>query len=403
MRAHSLVALFLAACCFVSASAQSNVAAAQKGLLQMPAAEMDTDVPAAVQQGIEVLKQALADASDGVMHRLPAGADAAAAKAAVVAALPPAAVGHDATPSAGGDADSKPAAGFYGGSLTVDVQQAEPSLLLLRESFGIMCGEDTLLLVYRAEGNAWHRVLRWQSDRYGQISGAFGDVYETRLLQPHRNGHPLLLAIHGTPWCTSTMSGFAMDVFELGAPGNKPMWHGDHSYRRADDLFQVKTTPDGFEIRTSVNSFGDERDSRVSRTGIIRYAVRPDGVHRVEPIALNAAESLEEWLDMPRNEAAEFADGPAASPLWKLFDTVTWHDKPEATDRPLPSYGSLHACRDDKRHFQMNVALQHYTGRKMIKEPSYFVQIVEVANGYRMHSAALQPDANCTGTDLLVK
>ena len=272
------------------------------------------------------------------------------------------------------------------------------------ERFDIACGSDNLLLVYRAHGGRWRRILLWDSGRYDQISGAFGDAFDTRILKPARNGHPLLLVLHGTPWCTSVMSGFGMDVFELGASRDRPFWHGSHDYRRDDDpSLTVRTTADGFEVRAPLQSF--LREGKVSRMGTMRYAVRGGGVHRVEPIAQNAIESVEEWLGMPCDEAREFADEQPGSLTWKMYDMLTWRGvKDAAIDRHWSTdYGAIRACKGSPKHFQAEVGTSRGYGAKEEHGTTYYVQMSQVVNGYRMHAVTSQPDASCTGADLMEK
>lgn len=122
------------------------------------------------------------------------------------------------------------------------------------------------------------------------------------------------------------MSAFAIDVLELGSPAAAaPLWHGEHGYRRADldPPLTVRPTVDGFEVRTSVSGGGDN----ISRKGVMRYSVTATGVHRVEPLAMNGRDSIVEWLELPRKEAAEFADESTGSLTWQMFQEFTYEGK----------------------------------------------------------------------------
>ena len=311
-----------------------------------------------------------------------------------------------------GNSDTnQPLAGLYGGELTISVKKPNPSLLLVQETFTIACGSDNVLLVYSNAGGSWKRVLLWQSKPYTSIGEAFGDTYETLLLGPEHNGHPLLLVLHGTPWCTSVMSGFSMDVLELGGPPNSvPFWHGEHGFRLdSEPPLSVRATTDGFEVRASVSTSG-ERVTRkgfpyavVSRKGVMRYAVTSGGIHRVEPIAMNAHDSVEEWLEMPRTEAAGFTDQPAGSLTWTMFDDFTYENKQWDAVRPLPGVVAVRACKDDPTHFQAGVTSELFdpAAKGSKPGPAYFVQLRHVPNGYRIHAVTATQDANCTGHDLM--
>jgi hypothetical protein len=414
--AASAFLLFTRGDCSYAQQVPTSVAAAQRRLLALAVPDqLDTNVPANIQVAIGNLKQSLALQTDAMIARLPSNATALMAKQQLSASLPPTSEGKvsDAQwrqreaakpgqPDSGRNADL--ALGLYGGELTIVTSQPTPSLLLVQETFDIACGSDTVLLVYSNASGTWKRSLLWQSKPYTEISGAFGDIYETLLLKPDYQGNPLLLVLHGTPWCTSTMSRFDMDAFELGAAtGGKPMWHGTHEYRRADldPPLSLRATTNGFEVRTSVSANG--RGDRIARRGVMRYAVGSDGIHRVEPIAMNAADSLDEWFEMPRTEAVAFADGPATSMTWTMFDDFTSLDKSKGANVPYPSIGAVRACKGDGDLFQAEVTSQIFgaSGSEQQSGPAFFVQLQQVSDGYRIHAVTRTPDSTCTGPDLM--
>lgn len=388
------------------AQQQPTAAEAQRQLLQLTVPDsMGTNVPTAVQHAIGKFKGSLVLQTDAVVTQLRANTTAASVKQHLSAIMPAPTVGKisDEQWREMGEQNSKqPIAGLYGGELTLSVSQPKSSLLLIQESFGIVCGNDTVLLVYGNTTGAWRRILLWESKPYAQISGAFGDTFETLLLKPEYDNHPLLLVLHGTPWCTSTMSAFDMDVLELGhSATDEPMWHGEHGYRRfdLDPPLKIRQTANGFEVRTNVSTSGDN----ISRKGVMRYSVRADGVHRVEPLAMNGRDSVEEWLELPRQEAAEFADEPSESLTWNMFQDFTYEGKDKDATVPYPSFGAVRACKDSSTHFQAEVTSQIFdnSAKGSHPGPAYFVQLQEVPNGYRIHAVTHTAESSCTGPDLM--
>jgi hypothetical protein len=384
----------------------ASVAEAQGHLLKLTVADsMDTSVPISIKAAISNFKRALALQTDAVITQMPADATAASVKQQLSTTMPPATIGKisDEQWRKMGEENSKqPIAGLYGGELTLAVSQPKPFLVLVRESFDIACGNDNILLAYSNASGAWKRILLWESKPYDQVSGAFGDTYETLLLKPEHDNHPLLLVLHGTPWCSSTMSGFDMDVLELGpAAMANPLWHGEHGYRRLDldPPLTLRPTAGGFEVRTSVSGGGDN----VSRKGIMRYSVTDSGVHRVEPLAMNGRDSVVEWLELPREEAAAFADESASSLTWHMFQDFTYEGKGENATVPYPSFGAVRACKDSSTHFQVEVTSQIFdsSAKGSRPGPAYFVQLQEVPNGYRIHSVTHSSESSCTGPDLM--
>lgn len=391
---------------FAFAQQEPTAAEAQRELLQFTVPDsIDTNVPTSVQHAISKFRTALAFQTDAIVTRLPADASAISAKQHLSAGMPSPKVGRISDAQWKKIEEQKPQlpiAGLYDRELTLSVSQPKPGFLLIQESFGIPCGNYTVLLAYGNASGVWKRILLWESKPYDEISGAFGDTFETLLLKPAHNKNPLLLVLHGTPWCTSTSSAFDMDVFELGDSAmDKPMWHGVHGYRRfdLDPPLKIRQTADGFEVRTHVDTNGEN----ISRTGVMRYSIRADGVHRVEPLAMNGRDSIEEWLRMPRKEAAEFADAPAESLTWKMFQDFTYEGKDKDATVPFPNFGAVRACKDSKTHFQAEVTSEifDHSAKGSLPGPSYFVQLEEVPNGYRIHEVTQKAVSSCNGPDIM--
>ena len=387
----------------VPASA-TEIAKLQAGLLAMKAPPMDGNVPPPIQNQMLHLKDALVTLTDAEMGTMPADASAGIVTQKLKAQLPPSApevveaapVQHEQKAD-----DTTPEAGDYGGELKADVTSPLPGLLLIQEHFTIQCGEDNLLLGYSNASGNWRRILRWQAPAYREVSDAFGDWYETRILQPRRNGHPVLLVLHGTPWCTSTMSSFGVDTLELdpNRETEQAFFHASHDYRRNDDdpPAKLSSTPDGFEIRASVSDWDTDR---ISRKGVMRYRLAGNTFQRTLPIAMNVRESVNEWIEqMHRNEAALFTDAPAGSPLWQMWQTLTYEGKPEGAAVPFTDYGDVRACTDSAKHFQVALTSRIYTPGKKADTPgpTYYVQVEETGNGYVLHDALTAPSPMCNG------
>lgn len=380
----------------------------QAMLLDQTTTEMNTDVPATVQRALPAFKNSLVRLADDVMAGQAAGASTAQVQSALQAVMPGSKAPEEDKTTADAKAADKneyevPEKGDYGGSLEAVVRAARPGLLLVDIGFGITCGDDHLLLGYSNAGGAWRRVLRWQAAPYSAVSGAFGDMFTSQLLQPKRNGHAVLLVVHGTQWCTSTESAFAMDTFEIdpGAETEKPFWHDEHQYRRADDVpplaFRLKTTSDGFEVRASVDDrIGDD----VNRVGVMRYALVHGTMERVLPIAINSRESVSEWLSMPRDEARQFTHAPPGSAVWRMWEAFTYRDKKSSAVQAMPmlSYGDVRSCSASK-HYQVEIRTEQYSADNKSHAPgaSEYVQVEETGNGYRIDDVLPQPSPTCQG------
>ena len=393
---------------------QAAAAKEQTDLLNLQTTEMETDVPADVQHAIPTFKEVLVRLSDDVLAGQAANATVAQVQQALNAVLPAAKAPNDTKATAAAKAAGKneydiPHKGEYGGEVKASVSDLQPGLLLVDASFGIQCGEDHVLLGYSSAGGKWRRVLRWQAGPYDKVSGAFGDMFLPVLLKPKYGGDPLLLVVHGTPWCSSTESTFAMDTFQVSASvaTEKPFWHSEHSYRRADDVpplaFSLERTLDGFEIRASVD---DRIGDGINRVGIMRYALVGNTMRRTFPIAMNPRESISEWLIMPVEEARLFTDVQPGSTAWQMWEALTYEGKneSEAQQVPIVSYGEVRGCSDPE-HYQVSLNTEVYSAdnKTHTPGPTYYVQMQKIADGYGVRDAIIWADPSCNGPVIPMK
>ncbi len=373
------------------ASAAAVAAQAQARLQKVQLEDMDDSVGPALRQDIASFKDALAAISDARMACLRDDGTGAAAMvqndlAAALKANRPA----GATPSASGPS--------YGGDLSVQAQQvaATSGLLVLQWSFGIECGDDNLLLAYAFRDGAWRQVMRWQSGEYKDISGAFGDGM-TYLALPGPT--PRLAVFHGTPWCTSRWSGFKLDLLSPGETPASPkvLFHLDHGYIRGDFGPALKLRPDGFELRVEVGM----RDMDVmTRTGIFRYRVDGEHVSRVQPVAMNGRDFVDEWLQANWSEASGWSDPQQLPALQKAHEALmTRLDADKAPE--IATYGAVRACTDDHDKYQVQLDLQ--ASGKSDQTTSRYLLIRSGANSFTMLAVAEAPQAACNGPNLMRK
>ncbi|PSH03928.1 MAG: hypothetical protein CXZ00_10120 [Acidobacteria bacterium] len=284
---------------------------------------------------------------------------------------------------------------IYGGRLRISVERSSntPNLLTIEASFRIECGEDSLLLVYEWSGGAWHRVIRWQSPEYKEISGAFGDFFQYALIpNAGSEGHWAVAVAHGTPWCSSRISNFQIDVIRPEGAGQRAIFNYESDYSRMDVNPVLKRTSDGkgFELRLQRNS---SDANLVTYAGIFRYQVNRDSVQRVQPIATNGRGFVEEWLAASWDEAGQWC-APAALEALKQ-EHAKMDQQMQSEHPPAIRYMAVRGCSDDAKHFQ--VELQKNPG-----DPMYF-QLQQGENSFTMVSASKNPDQRCNGINIMKK
>ncbi|NYF78493.1 hypothetical protein [Granulicella arctica] len=368
-------------------AAVAQVRARQGELLKVQVEDMSPDVPPAVRRQIARLKDALATAVGAGMRCVPAGSDAATIEGSLAKLL---GARQASVPSTTTDSKGGP----YGGDLSVSVSTPAnvPGLRVVEVSFGIECGDDTLLLLYEVKPEGWRQRMRWQSGEYAEISGAFGDFFMAVVPGDVADGMRVVVA-HGTDWCTSRFSGFKLDVLEPRADGGAPrvVWHTERSYSRADGVVRLRSTADGFELR--LNAVALDLDEGYERGVVYRYRVAGDQITRVAPIATNGRGFVEEWLDMPWDEAKEQTAPEAIEGLKALHERLAASEK-DAKAYVSYEYGPVRACSVKGRY---EVEMDAKPGGKQ------FYAIQEGQNGYTMVNFGTTQDERCSGPDMMKK
>ncbi|MBB3258143.1 hypothetical protein F4827_003011 [Paraburkholderia bannensis] len=288
------------------------------------------------------------------------------------------------------------ASGGFGQAVSVEITRgADPkALVFVRAGYGIPCGDDNLLVAYAWDGATWRRVLRWQSDDYAKISGAFGDTFQYETLP----GGQIAVA-HGGPWCSSRWRNFGLDVFAPanGAQRQRKLFHLDHSYAAdfdaADDGLTLKARPDGVEVRTTISPLDADL---IQRKVIYRYRVSGDTVERIQPIALNGRDFVDEWLVVDDAHARNWSDPDAADGLLKARHALVSGVKDE--NGPVLNYGPVRACSSGKDRYQVEIDLQ---SRKSDHADARYGVIHQERNGFTMLALSDKADPTCKGANLM--
>ncbi|OMG73378.1 hypothetical protein [Burkholderia ubonensis] len=356
---------------------------ARHRLQQIPG-QQSVDVSEALlpaqRDAIRAYKQALVGAIDARLACSDERVEPAALQRTLAATL-----GASAKPG-GSDGDSS-----FGDNPTVQVERAATPrpLVLVRTGFNVTCGDDNLLAGYAWDNGAWRRVLRWQSDDYKDVSGAYGRGFEFAALPGGQ-----VVVVHGTPWCTSTWTHFVADVI-VPANGTAPqraVFRMSKDYWYEEDNFRLKTRPDGFELRAAVHSIDFDL---LVRPGIYRYRVDGDTVHRVQPAAANGRDFVDEWLSVDDTIAREWSDPESAAAALKARQALN-----EQRNAPGMSfgYGAVRGCSTAKDRFQVEIALTGKSGQAVAKR---YGLIRQEANGFTMLGLHDAPEPTCRGANLM--
>ncbi len=223
--------------------AAAAVATIRRGLHGVAVGELDPVVPAPVAAQLGRLKDALEAAGNAAVACSPPNSTAEALQGVLARALR--ANLADAAEGVSVTTEGKEL-GAYGSDLQVQVLplSSAPRTLEIDFRYGIECGDDNLLLVYRqasAPDSRWRKVLRWDAPGYTEVSDAFGDfVLLTPLPGTVGQSNWRAVVAHGRPGCSTTegSSQFDLDILQPDPePGTDParpevVWHLEQPYAR---------------------------------------------------------------------------------------------------------------------------------------------------------------------------
>lgn len=350
---------------------------------------METRVPAAIRSQIVQLKDALADVIDMTMRCAPAEVDTTALEADLAKTLGANQPEKPAEPKPEDEEEPGPPSGAYGGDLKVSAAAPPnvPQWRIVTVSFGIECGEDSMLMLYEWAGWGWRRSLRWQSAPYGDISGAFGDFFRYAVVSavvPQK-----IVAVHGTASCKPIFSTFKVDVLEKIAGGNSAgVWlHMERGYLPGDGEIRLRGTANSFTLRVNAPALDANADARVVT---YRYEIDGRRLSRVAPISTTARGFVEEWLQMPWEEAAGQTDPEVAAKMQRVHAGLARLDQDASTSISY-TYGPVRACAV-KGQYEVEMGADR-------GGPEFFT-IKDQPVGYLMVNYGSTHDEHCNGPDL---
>jgi hypothetical protein len=381
-------------------AAAQRVKAIQTQLLAYKLKEdMDESVPPPLQANISAFKDALASLADAALQCTPASANPKLIESTLAKLLD----ANQPVKQEVYDLKKPPQLDqIYGGRITVKVTAPpkSPNLLLVEFRFDIECSFDSLLLVYETREGHRRQSLRWQSGNYDDVSGAFGDFFQYQVLPQGNSTDWLLVVGHGNPWCSSNMSGYHIDV--LRPDGNvRPhaLFHKDITYNRSYDP-SMRCTADGFELRLEVYT---PDTNIIFRPGVYRFHVTPTEFVRVQPIALNGRDFVDEWLKSPWSDAQAWIAPSASAVLKPIHEKINTLEDPNTKDPPSFTYGPVRTCTDSKAHFQVGLDEEWFENQQTRPDKPTYFEIQTGINSFTMLSASAQPDPHCTGPDIMAK
>ena len=269
-----------------------------------PLAGQQVDFSPATSNDLELFRAALRSTADDVLATQAPSATAPTLSAALLASLaaqgvqPPA---DEPTPDA--EPATHPLATFTG--VDVEVPTTHPTLRVVSLHLGVHdCGTDTMLRVYRHDGQAWRPVLTDHAGRFANIAtGALG--LQWAMTPAASDGAFLVLVAAQNPWCQSSWQDLRWRVYRLRDDGT-PAGLVDHGHGSAftnlGEGYEVTARADAVRLTATVSL---DFEPGMTRQRLLEWRLSRGGV-TTETLAEEPLGFFNEWTLAPWRQASRW-------------------------------------------------------------------------------------------------
>lgn len=270
-------------------SAVIELRTARARLLVVPPAEDGTSVPPRAGHGIEALKDGMRDFVRTMMACAPTSVEPVALAGALERT---GGVSQGTTGDAVPPSDNR-----HGRLVAFEASRVEghPDMLAVVATLEIKCGSDSMLMLYRREGERWRETMVRRSEPYSEVRGGWQDL-RFAVSPKDSRGHWFVATVSTTPWCTSAWQGMPYALARPGPAPDRPsvFFRGKNTIYLGNEAdLSIKAERDAFEIRHD----GSSLDSEILvRRHVRRYSVTGESVRRVQPVAESVRDFADEWI-----------------------------------------------------------------------------------------------------------
>jgi hypothetical protein len=254
-----------------------------------------------------------------------------------------------------------------------------PEGITITIGISVPCGVYDSVYVYDYRGGAPRRVLESRGTR--EHDENISDIYFSR---QDAIGSRLILTLRYAVQCGSSWNGLSYDLFRFSADSNiaVPVFSGEHGiWFVGDEPYHVRLKPDELLIELRDRSI----DSSIhNRTHVLRYSIGSLGVQRVDPVALQPQDFVDEWLSRPWPEMASRSSGTEREKLKE------WHEFLSG-DIVAGDIDFVQSCSERPDDWQVSVSLRRVAGKRL-PEPFTLYFLVHRLEKYRFEMAEISFD-----------
>jgi len=225
--------------------------------------------------------------------------------------------------------------------------------LLVRTNVGVLCGYDESAYVYAWRENRWALFFETEQNDYRKGHYTPQNLFSVSISAGKANQLPLVLTLGYSPWCQSAWQKLFARLWRVSETNSSPPPIFDLTdvvYLNDDGPRERLSDNDALFAFESSSVDGDV----FTRTHVWHLAANDRSARRLEPIALNPRDFVDEWLTRPWNEGVGWIDAAAHSPTFR-----GWYDRFHERGGIFGEFdGSALHCRSDKTLWQVGFTQQ---------------------------------------------
>lgn len=226
------------------------------------------------------------------------------------------------------------------GELEISSANGDPDWLVVVTSVGIVCECDQSIYLYEKHGGHWIRQVESEQNGYGEPNYRPQWVGGT-LSEPDSRGERVFLTIGFNPACMSVWQEGYFRLFRIGTQ-TAMILDWEQSMLNIGEDIDKKVEPR--EVMIEFGSTGIEPG--FVRRHVLHFKVEGDRTRRIEPIALQPEDFVDEWLSL---------EWPIAA-AWSAPKLEVMHGKLQGD--AVDGYAYAQRCTERPSEWQVGVEFQ---------------------------------------------
>jgi hypothetical protein len=273
--------------------------------------------------------------------------------------------------------------------IKVEVVPDNRKLVAIRTNFEIPYGNDAEVDIFEPKGGAkWTNSLHFTSRPYATIAQAFS-AFDYRISPADESGKWFVVTTYVNPWPTSCWQSLTIDALrpeEYFVPTS--IFHDTLYGYICDDTppYLRQVSKDGFQVQFSLNSMDG---GALSSTSFMNYRVHGDEVNRLQPVASNVVNFVDEWTRRSWEQARDWSVMGNLNALHQAHIKVHSGLFGEFFDLRICSSSS-----EEQVGFTQD-------GKDGADGASWYFLIKHVGDAYSMVRVSNRPDSSCKGRNRL--